>query len=166
MIYDKLDNLNIYKNISADMYAGLKFLQQIDPDITAGVHPITPKVKAIVSEYETKRQNELGYEAHKKYIDIQYLLKGSEKIACLPIEKMQETKPYCKDKDAAFYTANIKSQEMIIGDGYFAIFFPQDGHMPQLCLDKPMKVKKVVIKVEINGDEESNACFWNTPGGY
>jgi YhcH/YjgK/YiaL family protein len=149
MIYDKLDNLNIYKNLSADLYEGLKFLQQIDPDITAGVHPINPKVKAIVSEYETKRQNEYGYEAHKKNIDIQFLLKGSEKIACLPIEKLQETKPYSDDNDAAFYTANTTPQEMTIGDDYFAIFFPQDGHMPQLCVDKPMKVKKVVIKVVI-----------------
>lgn len=149
MIYDKLDNLNIYKNISSDLYEGLRFLQQINPDITAGVHPINPKVKAIVSEYETKRQNELGYEAHKKYIDIQYLLKGSEKIACLPIEKMQETKPYCEANDAAFYTANTAPQEMTIGDGYFAVFFPQDGHMPQLSLKEPMMVKKVVVKVEI-----------------
>lgn len=42
-----------------------------------------------------------------------------------------------------------KSQEMIIGDGYFAIFFSQDGHMPQLSVDKPKMVKKVVVKIEI-----------------
>ena len=54
-----------------------------------------------------------------------------------------------RKKDAAFYAADLKPQEMTISDGYFAVFFPQDGHMPQLCVDKPMKVKQVVIKVEI-----------------
>ena len=38
---------------------------------------------------------------------------------------------------------------MTIGGGYFAIFFPQDGHMPQLSVDEPMMVKKVVVKIEI-----------------
>lgn len=38
---------------------------------------------------------------------------------------------------------------MTIGDGFFAVFYPQDCHMPQLCVDEPMKVKKVVVKVEI-----------------
>jgi beta-galactosidase beta subunit len=38
---------------------------------------------------------------------------------------------------------------MLIGDDYFAIFFPQDGHMPQLCIDVPAPVKKVVVKVQV-----------------
>jgi len=43
----------------------------------------------------------------------------------------------------------MKPQELILGNGYFAIFFPQDGHMPQLCVENPEPVKKVVIKVRI-----------------
>jgi len=124
-------------------------LQQASPDIAIGTYQINPRVKAIVSEYETKVKNEVGYEAHRKNIDIQYLLKGEERIACLPIEKLKETKPYSEEKDAAFFTASIKPIEMTLGDGYFAIFFPQDGHMPQLSVDEPKMVKKVVVKVEI-----------------
>ena len=33
--------------------------------------------------------------------------------------------------------------------GEMAIFFPQDGHMPQLCVDEPEMVKRVVVKVEV-----------------
>ena len=43
----------------------------------------------------------------------------------------------------------IKPQELLLGDSYFAILFPQDGHMPLLCVDKPKPVKKVVVKVKI-----------------
>lgn len=148
MIYDHLTNIHTYQGISNDISSGLTFLQQLKPDIEIGVYQISPRVKAIVSEYETKVKNEVGYEAHRKNIDIQYLLKGSERIACLPIEKLKETKSYSEEKEAAFYTSDSKPLEMTIGNGFFTIFFPQDGHMPQLCVGKPEMVKKVVIKVE------------------
>ncbi|MBO4573956.1 MAG: YhcH/YjgK/YiaL family protein [Bacteroidales bacterium] len=149
MIFDHLSNILIYKGISPDISAALTYLHQLSPDIAPDTYQLSPRVKAIVSEYETKVKNEVGYEAHRKNIDIQYLLKGEERIACLPIEKLKETTPYSEEKDAAFYTASIQPQEMTIGGGYFAIFFPQDGHMPQLSVSEPMMVKKVVVKVEI-----------------
>ena len=149
MIYDTLNNINTYQCLSPDIYEGLKFLQQASPDLALGTYQINSRVKAIVSEYETKVENEVGYEAHRKNIDIQYLLKGEECVACLPLEKLKETVPYSEEKDAAFFTASIQPIEMTLGDGFFAIFFPQDGHMPQLSVDEPMMVKKVVVKVEI-----------------
>ena len=151
MIYDTLNNIAFYKGLSPDIYEGLKFLQQVNPDIAVGVHQLTPNVKAIVSEYTTKEVNENGYEAHRQNIDIQYLLKGEEKIACLPLEELSETKPYSEETDAAFYNAVFDHSPSILDlrPGYFAIFYPQDGHMPQLCVNKSEKVKKVVVKVRI-----------------
>jgi len=150
MIFDRLSNIELYKGLSNDIYVGLTYLQQLKPDIEIGVYQITPRVKAIVSKYETKVKNGFGYEAHRKNIDIQYLLKGEERIACYPVEKLIESTPYSEEKDAAFYAADdVKAQEMIIGNSYFAIFFPQDGHMPQLCVDEPQMIKKVVVKVAV-----------------
>lgn len=149
MIYDHINNISFYRGLSPDIAVGLDFLKQVQPDTDVGVYQINPRVKAIVSEYETKTVNECGYEVHRKNIDIQYLLLGEERIACLPIERLEETKPYSEENDAAFYAADLRAQEMIIGNGYFAIFFPQDGHMPQLCIDEPVPVKKVVVKVRI-----------------
>lgn len=150
MIFDHLDNIETYKGLSPDIYEGLLFLKQTTPDIAVGTYQIKSHVNAIVSEYETKALNKHGFEAHKKNIDIQYLLKGEERIDCHPVDKLTETVPYNDEKDAAFYAAeNVKAQEMTIGNGYFAIFYPQDGHMPQLCISEPMVVKKVVIKVTI-----------------
>ena len=150
MIFDHIINIGTYKGLSHDIFEGLNFLRDVKPDITPGTYQLTPRVKAIVSEYETKVKNEVGFEAHRKNIDIQYLLKGEERIACMPIEKLTETEPYSEEKDAAFYAAEgVVAQTMTIGGGYFAIFFPQDGHMPQLCVDEPRMVKKVVVKVGI-----------------
>lgn len=150
MIYDKIDNLGIYANISKDIRLGLEWLCGVNLDIENGVYELSSSVKAIVSEYSTKDVNENGYEAHREYIDIQYLISGREKICCLPLEYLNEVKAYNKDIDAAFYEASDKKpQEMVIGNGFFAIFFPQDGHLPGLCAIKPEIVKKVVLKVRI-----------------
>lgn len=150
MIYDKIYNTSFYKGLSSDIYEGLLFLNAASKDLENGVYVINPRVKAIVSEYTTKEVNEYGYEAHREYIDIQYLISGEEKICCLPLEYLIETKSYNEEQDAAFYKeATIKPQELLIGNGYFTILFPQDGHMPQLCVSEPNKVKKVVIKVII-----------------
>ena len=164
MIYDKIKNIELYKGLSDDIYAGLKYLKEMSPDIAPGTYEINPRVKAFVSEYTTKRENENGYEAHQKNIDIQYLLKGTEKIACLPVDELQEIQPYNEDTDAAFYESNLRPLTLdlrpLTSDlrpltfdlrplTSFALFFPQDAHMPQLCIDAPEEVTKVVIKVKI-----------------
>ena len=152
MIYDNLDNIELYKGLSPDIYDGLKFLRQVNPDIAAGTYQLTPNVKAIVSEYTTKEVNENGYETHRQNIDIQYLLKGKEKIACLPVEELTETQPYSKETDATFYNAvsDLSPSTLELHSGYFAIFFQQDGHMPCLYISKPEVVKKVVVKVRLS----------------
>lgn len=158
MIYDKIKNIELYKGLSDDIYAGLKYLKEMSPDIAPGTYEINPRVKAIVSEYTTKLENEKGYEAHQKNIDVQYLLKGTEKIACLPVDELQETQPYNPDTDAAFYESNLRPLTSDLRPltfdlrplTSFALFFPQDAHMPQLCIDTPEEVKKVIIKVKIS----------------
>ncbi len=151
MIYDNINNIETYRGLGPDLYEGLEFFRNVSPDIENGVYQINSRVKAIVSEYETREVNEHGFEAHRQNIDIQCLLKGEERIACMPIEKLTETEPYSEEKDAAFYSADIihLTSNVLLQPGLFAIFFPQDGHMPCLCVEEPKAVKKVVVKVEI-----------------
>ncbi len=150
MIYDKIDNIDIYASISDDIRLGLEWLRDARQDMENGRYELSPRVTAIVSEYTTKEVNESGYEAHRDYIDIQYLLKGEEKICCLPLEYLKETVAYDKEKDAAFFKeGDVEPIELLLGNGYFAILFSQDGHMPQLYVDEPTMVKKVVIKVKV-----------------
>ena len=72
MVVDTLKNIEIYKGLSPDIYAGLKFLAEAKPEIELGVYPINNNVKAIVSSYKTLDEFERGYESHKHVIDIQY----------------------------------------------------------------------------------------------
>ena len=150
MIYDRLENSETYSAISERLAKGFRLLQTTDfSAIEPGKYEVDGKeLFFMLQSYQSKELNDRP-EAHKKYIDIQCTLKGQERVACLPIDKLTETKPYSDNDDAAFYTTAIKPIEMTIGDGYFAVLFPQDGHMPQLCMDEPRMVKKVVVKVQI-----------------
>lgn len=149
MIYDKIDHLETYAGISEDFRLGLEWLRDVNHDINNGVYELSPRIKAIVSEYSTKDVNENGYEAHCEYIDIHYLLKGSEKVCSLPLDYLTVVKHYNAEIDTAFFEeSGVKPQEMLIGNGFFAVFFPQDGHMPGLHDGNCKNVKKIVIKIK------------------
>ncbi|MEO6454887.1 MAG: YhcH/YjgK/YiaL family protein [Ginsengibacter sp.] len=150
MIVDKLKNIDIYKGISDDIYAGLKFLQAATPEIEVREHYINDNVKALVFEYETVEVFERGYEAHKHVIDIQYPIIGLERVKWSPIEGMNVNIPYSEEHDRTFYkNPSPQGTHVDIGEGIFAIMFPEDGHGPQHYVNKPEMIKKITIKVSI-----------------
>ncbi|MDR1556304.1 MAG: YhcH/YjgK/YiaL family protein [Tannerellaceae bacterium] len=150
MIVDQLKNIELYKDLSPDIYAGLQFLTQATPDIEPGVYPVNDRVKAIVSEYETVACFERGYEAHRYVIDIQYPMKGVERVKWSPIEGMEINIPYDENNDRTFYkNPSPQGTHIDIGDGIFAIMFPEDGHSPQHFVEKPERIKKITVKVAI-----------------
>jgi len=150
MILDQLKNIDIYKGISPDIYAGLQFLQNATADIGVGTYPINDNVKAVVSEYETVADFSRGYEAHKHVIDIQYPIIGLERVKWSPIEGMVVNIPYDEAKDRTFYKdPSAQGTHVDIGNGIFAIMFPEDGHGPQHYIEKPELIKKITIKIAI-----------------
>jgi len=150
MVVDSLKNIDLYKGLSDDIYAGLKFLQQANPNIALGEYQINVRVKAIVSEYSTVEEFERGYESHKHVIDIQYPIRGMERVKWSPIEGMDINIPYDEIKDRTFFK-NPSSQgtHVDIGNGIFAIMFNEDGHSPQHLISKPEFIKKITIKVAL-----------------
>lgn len=150
MVVDQLKNIEIYKGLSPDIYAGLQFIANATPDIELGTYPINGNVKALVTEYKTIENFERGYEAHKHVIDIQYPIIGLERIKWSPIEKMNVNIPYDETHDRTFYKdPSPQGTHIDIGKGIFAIMFPEDGHGPQHYVDQPELIKKITIKVSI-----------------
>jgi YhcH/YjgK/YiaL family protein len=150
MVVDQLKNIEIYRGLSDDIYSGLNFLAHASRDIELGTYIINDRVKAIVSEYETIANFERGYEAHKHVIDIQYPIVGLERVKWSPIEGMKVNIPYDESKDRTFYKdPSVQRTHVDIGDGIFAIMFPEDGHGPQHFVTEPQLIKKITIKVSI-----------------
>ena len=150
MVVDTLKNIEIYKGLSPDIYAGLNFLAKATPEIELGLYPINDNVKAIVSSYETVDVFERGYESHKHVIDIQYPIIGLERVKWSPIESMNVNIAYDKLKDRTFFKdPSIQRTHVDIGNGIFAVMFPEDGHGPQHKVGKKEVIKKITIKVSI-----------------
>jgi len=150
MIVDTLDNINLYKELSDDIYAGLLFLQDVNPGIELGAYTINNRVKAIVEEYETNCNNGLEFESHKHVVDIQCPVIGTERVFWSPIADMDIKIPYdIKNDRTIFVNPHAQSTHVDIGNKVFAIMFENDGHSPKHCFKSPELIKKITIKVSI-----------------
>ena len=149
MIYDHIKNICLNKGLTPAIDLALDNLASVTPEVEVGTHLLDLGVKAVVSEYETRPTNELGYEAHRRYIDIRLAVIGTELVRCKPLAQVTETIPYNEACDAARY-ADCPGIETVIGDGYFLLVFPEDAHEPGLAPGGVCgKVKKLVMKVPV-----------------
>lgn len=108
---------------------------------------------AIVGAYDTKPPEGQDIETHRKHLDIQVMMSGTEGIDWFPRPLLEVKTPYDDEKDAAFYhrPAGPAPAHLTMAPGRFAIFYPDDGHMCQLVTGgKVENVKKVVIKIRLD----------------
>jgi YhcH/YjgK/YiaL family protein len=108
----------------------------------------------LVQRYKTQPSitpSSVGFlEAHKKYVDLQFILSGKEIIGYSPLKDDLELKQgYDKKNDAALFKSDSKMTLIKLQAGMFAVFFPQDAHQPRIVLDKPTSVVKVVVKIPV-----------------
>ena len=105
---------------------------------------------ATVSEYTTKNEETTNFEAHRKYIDIQYVISGKEIMNIAPIATVKDViTPYDETKDIEFVTVAKKVNYVATKDNFF-IFFPDDAHRPGLKVEVNLPVRKIVIKLKVN----------------
>ena len=102
-------------------------------------------VYASVTESPSRDFDSTGWESHRRYIDLQYVIDGEELIGVYPVAKATVTKPYDEKKDVANYSADGKLYAAT--PGTFFIFFPSDAHRPNITPGGNKVVKKIVIKV-------------------
>ncbi|OOQ56671.1 hypothetical protein BC343_18995 [Mucilaginibacter pedocola] len=100
-----------------------------------------------VTEAPSKELDKAGWESHKKYIDLQYVIRGKEQIGVAPADKATVTKPYDESKDVANYTA--EGTYYTAEPGTFFLFFPQDAHRPNIKVPGFDVVKKLVVKIKV-----------------
>jgi biofilm protein TabA len=97
-------------------------------------------VFASVTEGPLHEFDKTAWEFHKDYIDVQYIIRGKEKIGVAPVAGKTGTDFGDINKEAAVY--------YIAQPDTMYIFFPHDAHRPTIQVDGVDKVKKVVVKVK------------------
>ena len=86
-------------------------------------------------------------EAHRKYLDIQYIVKGQEVVGYAPLEACQIEGEFNEEKDIGKYSGNF--EYITIGEGMCYVAFPEDAHMPGRHLEVPNDFVKVVVKLKV-----------------
>ena len=150
MIQDTIGHRERYGGLSSELDRALKYLA--DTDFTAledGRHPIDGEaIFALVSTYDTEPESARSFEAHRSYIDIQYVLTGREIIHWAPLQELTPAGEYSDEKDIVFLSGDSRAR-LQLTPGTFALFFPEDAHKPNCAWDDPQPARKVVVKVRV-----------------
>ena len=149
MIKDKLFYAETYYALSKNLKKGFEWLKFHDLlNIECKKYEIDgDRIYANVQEYETKE--DADFEAHRKYIDIQYIVKGREYIGVSDLASCRPCGEYDDNKDIEFLTCGGEAKYQVLNEGEFMVLYPHDAHKPSINPGEKTFVKKVVIKVKI-----------------
>jgi YhcH/YjgK/YiaL family protein len=149
MILDLLSNAGIYASLNPRIARGFEFLATSDPgSLPTGRHEIDgDRVFALVSDYEPKPLSMGKWEAHRRYLDLQYVAKGVERFGVVPAGRLSAGE-YIPEKDITWLTGS--GDYVTLSAGQFVIVWPGDAHMPGLDAGVPGTVRKIVVKVALD----------------
>lgn len=156
-INDKLQNSSLTKDIQFCIDYAEKNREKI-LSLENGSYDVDYNgIKMNVGKYFTKKENDKFWESHKRYLDVQIMIDGSERVAFNDIHNMEE-KSFDPERDLVILEGN-KLFDIVIENGDVLVFFPNDVHKPELdildseneeeCENKKKIVTKVVFKIEI-----------------
>lgn len=156
-INDKLQNSSLTKDIQFCIDYAEKNREKI-LSLENGSYDVDYNgIKMNVGKYFTKKENDKFWESHKRYLDVQIMIDGSERVEFNDIHNMKE-KSFDPERDLVILEGN-KLFDIVIENGDVLVFFPNDVHKPELdildseneeeCENKKKIVTKVVFKIEI-----------------
>lgn len=148
MIYDKLQHIGNYFPAGSPVSKAVRFAREFDALKPDGKYEIEGnEIYAQVSSYETCPAEERRFEAHRKYIDVQILLKGEEKVQVSLADDMETLEEYSEARDITFLLAPPAPASIVLVPGYFAVIWPHEIHRPNCQLGAKRQVRKIVVKV-------------------
>lgn len=148
MIIDTLEQADRYTALHPEFARAFDFLRNAPlSDLKPGRHEIDGDgLFAIVATDEGRGRDRAKLEAHRRYIDIQYVVGGSEVIGWSGLERCGDIEsPYDAQNDVALFR-DPPVTWVDLAPGSFAVFFPEDAHAP---LAGSQTVIKVVVKVAV-----------------
>ena len=152
MILDQIKNASFYKSVMPAIAVALeKMANYTTDDYPVGRVDIDgDNLFLLLNVYETHAAEGAKLEAHKRYIDVMYMVEGEEIIYAKPTDRlMAVTKPYDSAIDVLLAELDEDAMPIRLQAGDFVVLFPQDAHAPACYVDTPRTVKKIIGKVMI-----------------
>jgi biofilm protein TabA len=151
MIVTDLEHAAEQIALTPALQKAIAFLQQVRSQSLADgrVEIDGNRVYALVQSYDTKI-SEPKFEAHRQYLDIQYIASGEEVIGWAFLDRMIVDAPYDEAKDACLgRVPALDVTPVRLSAGQLAVLYPSDAHAPKLAANTPTAVKKIVVKVAV-----------------
>lgn len=150
MIFDSIENASKYFILGERIKKGFDFLLNTDlENLKPNRYEIeNDEIFANVQILTTKNKEDKKWEAHRKYIDIQYLIKGQECMGYGFLKNFKTSVEYDDKNDIEFLSGD-KFNYINLSKGEFVIFYPDDVHAPVLNVDENKEIKKVIVKIKI-----------------
>lgn len=130
----------------------LEYLKENDfTKMEPGVYEIQGRdIYAQVMDAQTGDITEKRPECHEKFVDVQFLASGRERLGFTPDTGDYEVDERFDDRDLIFYKSVEHEGFVEAVPGCYSIFFPADVHRPAIASGEPMKIRKVVVKVSVD----------------
>jgi biofilm protein TabA len=151
MIMDKIENAGRYFSPGSPMAAGIEFVRRAAMEnLPDGRYEVGGGgAYATIQTYLTEAAAGKHPETHRKYADIQSLVKGREIIGWLRAKGLETEKEYDPERDVEFHKNSADETKLLLGPGLFAVFYPSDAHKPGCSVGFSEEVRKVVVKIPV-----------------
>lgn len=149
MIFDSIKNKSNYKSLP-HIYQALDYLTNMTSDNISNqtINLIDDILFGNFVSLSSKPEEECVFEAHKKYIDLHYIIEGIEGIATADLYTLDMSIPYNHRKDIGFYEG-MKDGLYYLKPGQFMVCWPNDAHKVAIMYEKPANIKKIVFKIKL-----------------
>ena len=150
MIKGNLNNLGNYRNINDSIIDIIRIVKRrLNNNSEVGHYTITEGKAFFFIVYDhTQPLEERHSEIHARYIDIQIILEGEERLGYSLSDFRSIEDDFLDEKDIAFSEDIIDEQFVTLRTGDFIIFKACQPHRPLVAVGVPKPVKKAVVKID------------------
>ena len=151
MILAKLTEADRYAALHPLFARAFEFLRSTDlMALEPGMHEIQgEQLFAIVEDCAGRTRAEAKLECHRRYIDIQLVLEGTDEMGWKPLgECVDAATDHDAARDIRFFN-DAPASWIATPPGSFCLFFPDDAHAPLVSAGR---IRKVVLKIAVRPD--------------
>lgn len=139
-----------YKNIEDRVQYAISYIKKLDTNsLVSGKYIVNEDFYYSVQEYQTKEFKDCVLESHKKYIDVQFIVKGREKFALEDISRLKLKTEYKESEDVMFWQVPSRMCNVTLHEGDYIVVYPENAHMGAIKESGLENVIKIVGKVKV-----------------
>lgn len=103
----------------------------------------------VTQSYYTRPEDECVLESHRKYIDVQLMIRGKEYMDFIDISRLDVKENYNREQDVVYWNIPKRMARTVLSKGDIIIFYPENAHRGAISINQKENVLKVVGKIKI-----------------